>query len=110
MGIAQQKSLIQLYLMQKWHLKRKLDLYLEGKASSETVRQIEEWLSDGSEKPALSEHLLLEEERKILADIRSQTEYPLFFPSRKDKDLKQAVLVGVIVCCLFLIALLLMHH
>ncbi len=97
--------------MQKWHLKYKLDLYLEGNASPDTVQQIEEWLSDAKERtPVLSEQLLQEEERKILSDIRSDTEYPLFYPSKEEKDLKQAVLIGILVCCIFLVALLLMRH
>jgi hypothetical protein len=97
--------------MQKNHLKRKLNLYLEGKASKQTAEKIEEWLSDGSERPpSLPEQLLQEEERRILADIREQTQYPLFYPSKEDKDLKQVVLIGIVVGCLFLVALLLMRH
>ncbi len=97
--------------MQKGHLKRKLNLYLEGKASTKTIEQVEEWLSNGTERPpSLSEQLLQEEEKRILSDIRAQTEYPLFFPDHDDKSLKQAVLVGIIVVCLFLVAFLLVHH
>jgi hypothetical protein len=97
--------------MQKWLLKHKLNQYLEGQAGTDTVEQIEQWLSDARERsPALPESLLLEEERRILADIRSETEYPLFYPSREERDLRQALLVGILVCCIFLIALLLMRH
>jgi hypothetical protein len=97
--------------MQKRHLRHKLNLYLEGKAGLDTVQKVEEWLSDTKERtPDLSESLLQDEERRILADIRSRTEYPLFYPSQEEKDLKQALMVGVIVCCLFIIALLFMHH
>jgi hypothetical protein len=97
--------------MQKWHLKHKLNLYLEGKAGKQTAQQIDEWLSDSrSRPPVLSEQLLQEEEKAILSDIRSRTEYPLFYPSKEDKDLKQAILVGIIVCCVFVIILLLMRH
>jgi len=97
--------------MQKSHLKHKLDLYLEGKANTVVVQQVEEWLSDTKGRtPQFPEALLLEEERKILADIRSETEYPLFYPSRGQRDMKQAILVGVIVSCFFILALLLMHH
>jgi hypothetical protein len=72
---------------------------------------VEEWLSDTKERtPDLSEAILQEEERRILSDIRSKTEYPLFYPSQDERDLKQALMVGVIVCCLFMIALLFMHH
>ncbi|TDX00738.1 hypothetical protein [Dinghuibacter silviterrae] len=97
--------------MQKKHLKRKLDLYLEGNASPDTTKQVEEWLSDtGGRTPSFPEPLLQEEERRILADIRSETEYPLFYPSREEKDLKQAILVGAFVCCLFVVLLMLLHH
>lgn len=97
--------------MQKLHLKRKLNLYLEGKASKQTSEKIEEWLSEGSERPpALPEHLLMEEERRILDDIREQTQYPLFYPSREDDDLKQVVLIGVVVGSILLVALLLLRH
>jgi hypothetical protein len=97
--------------MQKRHLKRTLDLYLEGNASPETAKQVEEWLSDtGGRTPAFPENLLQEEERRILADIRSETEYPLFYPSREEKDLKQAILVGTLVCGVFVILLMLLHH
>jgi hypothetical protein len=97
--------------MQKWHLKHKLNLYLEGNAGPDTVQQIEEWLSDPKERtPALPENLLQEEERSILEAIRAETEYPLFYPSQEDRNLKQVVLVGIIVCCIFLVALLLMRH
>lgn len=97
--------------MQKLHLKRKLNLYLQGKASKKTIDRVEAWLSDGSERPpAVPEHILQEEQRKILADIRDQTEYPLFYPSKDEKDLKQVVLIGIVVGCLLLIALLLFRH
>ncbi|HTJ13884.1 MAG TPA: hypothetical protein VL547_17730 [Dinghuibacter sp.] len=97
--------------MQKRHLKRTLDLYLEGNASPETAKQVEEWLSDtGGKTPAFPEPLLQEEERRILADIRSETEYPLFYPSREEKDLKQAVLVGAVVGCVFVVLLMLLHR
>ena len=97
--------------MQKRHLKRTLDLYLEGNASPETTKQVEEWLSDTHGRtPAFPEPLLQEEERRILEAIRAETEYPLFYPSREEKDLKQALVVGVFVCVLFIVLLVILHH